>query len=188
MGKSGLKGSIESNKMSKKRRTVTNNRIWKTSDLVERERKKKHSNTKLKLVRGRSRAQWLAFLLTNPTAPGLIPSIPKKNSEDKIVNVAGVNQWACWEKSGLWLENVDWTHVVLDSGRLELQKVGSPRVSYVIDKQLRIWVGSWWVQSSVSACMEFLLWNDEIYPSLCDLLMPVHENNLTRHLLNVREM
>ena len=29
-------------------------------------------------------AQWLAFLLTVPATPGLIPSVPQKNSEKKL--------------------------------------------------------------------------------------------------------
>ena len=35
-----------------------------------------------------SLAQWLAHLLLDPAAPGLIASVPKKYSEEKIVNVA----------------------------------------------------------------------------------------------------
>ena len=46
---------------------------------------------------------------------GSIPSVPKKFSEEKIVDVAEVNQWRCLEESGLWLENVDQTHLVLAS-------------------------------------------------------------------------
>ena len=37
-------------------------------------------------------AQWLAHLLPDPAAPGLNPSIPQKCSDEKIVNVAEVNQ------------------------------------------------------------------------------------------------
>ena len=33
---------------------------------------------------GGSIAQWLEYLLQGPGAPGLIPSVPPKNSEEKI--------------------------------------------------------------------------------------------------------
>ena len=48
--------------------------------------------------------------------------VPKKISEEKIVDVAEVNQRRWLEESGLWLENVDQTHLVLASGKLVLQK------------------------------------------------------------------
>ena len=67
--------------------------------------------------------QWLAHLLPDPAAPALIPNVPKKNSEENFVNVAEVNQWRCLEQSGQWLENVDWTHLALASGKVVLQKV-----------------------------------------------------------------
>ena len=57
----------------------------------------------------------VAYLLPHPPAPGSIPSIPE------IVNVAEVNQWCCLKESGEWLDNVNWTHLVLASGKLELQ-------------------------------------------------------------------
>ena len=37
---------------------------------------------------GGSFAKWLASLLPDTAAPGLIPSIAKKSSEEKIVDVA----------------------------------------------------------------------------------------------------
>ena len=52
-------------------------------------------------------AQWIAFALPNPAALGLIPGIPKFFSEEKIVDVAEVNQQRCLDESGQWLENVD---------------------------------------------------------------------------------
>ena len=67
-------------------------------------------------------AQWLAYLLTYPPAPGLIPTISKKNSEEKIVDAAEVNQQRCLEEIELWLENVDRTHLLLASGKLVLPK------------------------------------------------------------------
>ena len=52
-------------------------------------------------------------MLLDPAAQGFIPSVPRKNSEEKIVNVAEVNQWRCLEESRKWLENVNRTHLVL---------------------------------------------------------------------------
>ena len=49
------------------------------------------------------------YLLPDPSAPGSIPSVPKKISDQKIVDVAEVNQRRCLEESGQWLENVDQT-------------------------------------------------------------------------------
>ena len=56
---------------------------------------------------GGSIAQWLAYLLPDPAGLALNPSIPKLLSEEKIVNVAEVNQQRCFEESGQRLENVD---------------------------------------------------------------------------------
>ena len=39
-----------------------------------------------------------------------------------MINVAEVNQRRWLEESGQWLENVDQTHLVLDSGKPVLQK------------------------------------------------------------------
>ena len=49
----------------------------------------------------------------DPAAPGLIPSIPQKIREEKIVNVAEENQRRSLEESRQWFENVDRTHLVL---------------------------------------------------------------------------
>ena len=56
---------------------------------------------------GGSKAQWLAYLLPYPAALGFIPSIPNKNSEEKNVNNAEVNQRSCLEQSLQWLQNVE---------------------------------------------------------------------------------
>ena len=48
-----------------------------------------------------SREQWLAYLLLDPDAPGLIPNIPKKFRTKEIADVAEVNQRRCLEESGL---------------------------------------------------------------------------------------
>ena len=61
-------------------------------------------------------ALWLEYLLPDPTAPGLIPSIPEFFFRGKMVDAAEVNQRRCIEESGQWLENVDQTHLVLASG------------------------------------------------------------------------
>ena len=52
-------------------------------------------------------AQWSAYLLLDPAAPGLILSISGIFSEEKIVNVAEVNQRCCLEESVKGLENVE---------------------------------------------------------------------------------
>ena len=61
-------------------------------------------------------------MLPDPAALGSILSSPPKYSEEKIVNVAEVNERRWLEESGRWLENVDRTHVVLASGNPVLQK------------------------------------------------------------------
>ena len=59
----------------------------------------------------------------DPAALGSIPSVPEKISEEKIIDVAEVNQRPSIEESTQWLENVDGTHLVLASGKLVLQKI-----------------------------------------------------------------
>ena len=48
-------------------------------------------------------AQWLAYLHAGSAALDSIPSVPKFCSKGKIVNVAKVYQWHCFEESGQWL-------------------------------------------------------------------------------------
>ena len=48
----------------------------------------------------------------------MIPSIPKKFSVEKIVDVSEIDQQRCLKERGLWLENVDQAHLVLASGKL----------------------------------------------------------------------
>ena len=62
-------------------------------------------------------------LASDPPALGSISNIPQKIYRGKIVYVAEVNQRRCQEERGLWLENVDRTHLVLAGGKLERQKV-----------------------------------------------------------------
>ena len=71
---------------------------------------------------GDSTAQWPAHLLPDPPAPGLIPSFSENFFRGKIIDVAEVSQWRWLEESGLWLENVDRTHLVLVSGKPVLLK------------------------------------------------------------------
>ena len=49
------------------------------------------------------------------------PAFPKR-FQRKIIDVAKVYQRRWLEESGQWLENVDPTHLVLASGKPELQK------------------------------------------------------------------
>ena len=50
------------------------------------------------------------------------PVFSKFFSEEKIIDVAKVNQRRWLEESGQWLENIDPTHLVLASGKPVLQK------------------------------------------------------------------
>ena len=64
----------------------------------------------------------VSYLASKLSCLGSIPSIPKKISEEKIVDVAEVNQRCCTEECVQWLENVDQTHLELVSGKLVLGK------------------------------------------------------------------
>ena len=64
-----------------------------------------------------------AYLLLDPAAPGLIPSVPEIISEGKIVDAPEVNQWCCLEESVLRLENVFPTDLELTIGKLELKRI-----------------------------------------------------------------
>ena len=68
-------------------------------------------------------------MLPDPAAPGLIPSVPKIVSKEKIVTAVEVNQRHCLEESRQWLENADRTHLVLANGKPVLQKTFLPEVS-----------------------------------------------------------
>ena len=52
-------------------------------------------------------------MVLDPAAPGLFPNIPQKNSKEKIVFAAEVNQQCYIEESGQLHENVDQTHLEL---------------------------------------------------------------------------
>ena len=62
------------------------------------------------------------MLASHPAAPGSIPTIPPQKIGGKIIHVAEVNQRRWQQESRQWLENVDWTHLVLASGKTVLQK------------------------------------------------------------------
>ena len=64
----------------------------------------------------------LKILASQLAAPGLIPSIPKKNSEEKLSMLLRLNQWRWLEESGQWLENVALSQIALASGKPVLQK------------------------------------------------------------------
>ena len=58
----------------------------------------------------------------------MIPSVPQKTSDEKLSMLLRLaSPWRWLEKSGLWLENVDRTHLVPTSGRLVLQKIYCPK-------------------------------------------------------------
>ena len=65
----------------------------------------------------------VCILASGPRCPGFDSQCPKFFSEEKIINVAEVDQQRCLEESGQWLENVDQSHLVLASGNLVLQKM-----------------------------------------------------------------
>ena len=60
------------------------------------------------------------------------PRIPRILEEEKIVDVAEVNQWRCLEESREWIENVDQTHLVLASDKLVLQKIKNKDLQAII--------------------------------------------------------
>ena len=79
-----------------------------------------HKETSL-LKRG-SIAQLTAYLLLYADAQGLIPSTPEVFSKEQSVFFAKVHQRPYLEEIGQGLDNVDLTHLVPASGKLELQK------------------------------------------------------------------
>ena len=62
------------------------------------------------------------MLFLDWAATGSIPTFPKFFLGKIIDDDAEVNLWRCLEESGPWLKNIDWTHLVLASGNLVLQK------------------------------------------------------------------
>ena len=90
------------------------------------------------LAQGGSIAQWLAYLLTDSPASGLTPNGPETCSDEKIVDVAEVNQWHCLEECEQRLETVAQTHLVLASGTLVLQTSISARKFHDLFLQIRL--------------------------------------------------
>ena len=61
-----------------------------------------------------------SILASGPSCPELIPRVPKMFAEEKIVDVAEVDQQRFIEESGEWVKML--IHLDLDSGKLVLQK------------------------------------------------------------------
>ena len=71
---------------------------------------------------GPEHSAMVSILAYWPSCPGFDSQLSRK-----IVDVAKVNQWRCFEESDQWLENVDQTHLVLASDKLALRKKLWPR-------------------------------------------------------------
>ena len=65
----------------------------------------------------------VSILASRPSCPWFDSQHSPKNFRWKNIDIAEVNQWRCLEVSRQWLENVDWNHLVLTSGKLVLQKI-----------------------------------------------------------------
>ena len=61
------------------------------------------------------------ILAFRPSCAGFDSQCCQKNSEEKIVDDAELNQWPCLEESGQWFENVDRTHLALANEKLVIQ-------------------------------------------------------------------
>ena len=57
-----------------------------------------------------------------PSSPGFNSHRSQNFCRGKVTVVAEVNQWHWLEESGQWLENVDWTRLVLARGKPGLHK------------------------------------------------------------------
>ena len=83
----------------------------------------RHSSlTIMSMKGGGQHSTIVSYLLRDPAAPALIPSIPPKKFRGEIIDVTKVYRWRCLEESDQWLENVDQDHQVLASDKLALQK------------------------------------------------------------------
>ena len=71
---------------------------------------------------GVQQSTMVSILACGPSCPSLIPRIPDNFSEEKIVDVAEVDQGRCLEESGQRLESVHPTHLELAISKLVLQK------------------------------------------------------------------
>ena len=68
------------------------------------------------------------ILTTRHLVVCILFDLQRSSLSPRIVDVAQVNQGRCLEESVQWLENVERTHLVLDSGKLVLQKMIGPKV------------------------------------------------------------
>ena len=67
-------------------------------------------------------AQWLAYLLPDPSAPGFDSQHSRYIFRGKNVKVAEDNRRRCLEASEQWLGNIDRSYLVLASGKLVIEK------------------------------------------------------------------
>ena len=70
---------------------------------------------KTKSGQGGQHSTMFSILTSRPSCPGFNSQHSSFFSEEIIGNSAKVNQQRCFVESGLWLENVDRTHLVLAS-------------------------------------------------------------------------
>ena len=70
------------------------------------------SSKDIDLEEGGQHSTIFSIFASGPNCPGFY-SQQKKNSGEKIIDVAEVNQWRWVEESEQWVENVDQTHQVL---------------------------------------------------------------------------
>ena len=68
------------------------------------------------------------ILTTRHLVVCILFDLQRSSLSPRIVDVAQVNQGRCLEESVQKFDNVDRTHLVLDSGKLVLQKMIGPKV------------------------------------------------------------
>ena len=73
-------------------------------------------------INGGSIAQWIAYLLLDPAATGLIPWIPVIFQRNTLSLLLRLINGTCWRNKDSGLKNVDRTHLVLGSGKPVLPK------------------------------------------------------------------
>ena len=66
---------------------------------------------------------------SGPSSQGSVPSIPQKNSKEKLSTLPRLNNGAGQSIVDSGFENVDRTHLVLTSGKPVLQKIPNPCVN-----------------------------------------------------------
>ena len=90
-------------------------------------------------------------LPSHPAALGLNHSISKMFFGGKIIDVAEVNWWPWFKDCGEWLENVDWTHLVLASGNSVPQKTNWLKLI----KLDQFWPAQAWIKSHILVAAAF---------------------------------